>query len=239
VAGAAVLVAAVGGGLLAMLPDGGDDDGDGKARAAGSVAPTGGATGSPAGEDAKGGGTGPRPPSYIEATGPSRDQWASDPNDAWAGGRCNLPPEELNQHFQYAKPSESDEIASGKVTITMRLRYAEPDPGETYYVAAVVKPPHDIPASEAKEGGFGLAQNLGLGFTSKPVDLYAMYRSQGASSEVKLTYPDDFSLYVNGERRSGALPLADDPGDWTVRFVHVKAAKEFTGIACDGFTVAE
>ncbi|MEU6160177.1 serine/threonine-protein kinase [Streptomyces sp. NPDC047130] len=241
VAGAAVLVAAVGGGLLSMLPDGGDggDGGGGKDRAAGSAAPTGGATGSPAGGDARGGRTGPRPPSYIEATGPDLNYWWSDAGEGWADGSCNLPVEEGNKDFQYGVPSDPAEIASGRLTVAMRLKYAEPSPGDTYYVAAVVKPPHEFPAAEAEKNGIGLTENKALGFTTKPVDLYAGYDPGKAPEWVEFTYPDDFAAHFEGERREDALPPAEDPGDWTVRFVRVESPTEYRSIACDGFTVAE
>ncbi|WP_280870488.1 serine/threonine-protein kinase [Streptomyces sp. MJP52] len=235
VVGAAVLAAAVTGGVLAAIPDGGDDGGKGE-RAASGAGSDGKASASPVGG---GGGGAAGAPAYIEATGPNRDQWTSDPRDPWNGGRCNLPPEETSQHFQYGKPSEPADIASGRFTVAMRLSYAEAEPGETYYVAAVVKPPHDIPAAEAEATGIGLIENRALGFTSRPVDLYAGHSASETPPWVKLTYPDDFSLYVKGERRGGALALREDPGDWTVRFVHVKGPTEFTGIACDGFTVPE
>ncbi|WP_284117418.1 serine/threonine-protein kinase [Streptomyces fragilis] len=230
VAGAAAL-AAVTGGVLTALPDGGEDGDDGKERAAATAGPTRGASASPAGGDGKG----PRPPRFIQATGPNRDQWAPDPGDPWSGGQCNLPYEEPNQHFQYGKPSEAADIASGKARLAMRLRHDEAEPGETYFVAAVVKPPHDIPAAEAEASGIGLVQNLGLGFTSAPVDLYA----SGEGEWVDLTCPDDFGLHLDGRRHSGALPLEDDPGHWTVRFVHVQSPTEYAGVACDGFTVPE
>jgi hypothetical protein len=42
---------------------------------------------------------------------------------------------------------------------------------------------------------------------------------------------------VNGKKYGDAIPVGNDPGDWTVLFLHVKSPKEYASIACDGFAV--
>ncbi len=229
VAGAVVLAAAVTGGVLLALPDGGEDGDDRKERAAGTAEPTRGASASPA----KGNDEGPQPPRYIEQTAPNVVFWEADPGD-WSGGECNLTTEEVSQSFQWSVPRSQEEVSTGKIDIAMRLDGKRPPEGR-YHVSAVVKPPHDVPAKEAAESGLGLMENRSLGFASKPVDL----SGPGGTEWVKFTYPDDFALHVDGKKRGTALPLRDDPGQWTVMFMHVEAPKKYASVACDGFTVPE
>ncbi len=197
-----------------------------------------GPTASPVDGSAKGGGASSEPPKRIEQTAPSVTYWNADPHDEWAGGRCNIPSEEVNQHFQFSVPRDAAEIASGKVKIGMRLKPDGARPGERYYATAVVKPPHDQSVAEAEESGMGLIENRALGHTSELVDLNAEGDAQDRPW-VEFTYPDDFGTDAQGGSSSDARPLRDDPGDWTVMFMHVTSPKDYRTVVCTGFTVPE
>ncbi|MDI3407452.1 serine/threonine protein kinase [Streptomyces cavernicola] len=193
----------------------------------------GGATKSPTAPDDRSKG---KVPEYVEATAPSRDFWTADPTSEWERGRCNLPAEESNEHLQYsvtfAGPSGGP-YTGGKGTISIRLKYADPSLGKPYSVAVAVKPPHEIDDRTGKPYEGTRAQNLSLGYVSKPVDLMA----QKDNGDVKLTYPDDFRQHVRGKDSGGGIPIGNDPGNWTVLFLHAKGVKEYATIGCDGFTV--
>lgn len=178
-------------------------------------------------------------PAYVQQTNPSRDYWAADENSQYGQGRCNLPAEEPNQYFQssIAAADSNAPYTSGKGRITVRLKYAEPKAGETYYVAVAVKPPHAIDPETGKPYEGAPQQNLDLGYTSKPVDLYELYRTDPNHAEVQLTYPDAFKEIVNGKKVGDPVPVVNDPGDWTVLFLHVKGPKQYASIDCRGFTV--
>ncbi|MFE9173526.1 protein kinase [Streptomyces kebangsaanensis] len=177
-------------------------------------------------------------PMYVEATAPSRDFWTADPNSQWGAGDCQLPAEERSEHFQFSvSAADSDDpYTSGKGRIGLRLKYADPKPGESYYVSAAVKPPHEIDPDTGKPAPGGRVSNLSMGYTSKPIDLYQHYRTDPDNDFVYLTYPDDFRDFVNGEERRGAIPVANDPGDWTVLFLHVREPRDYAIISCHGFT---
>lgn len=171
----------------------------------------------------------PEPPPYIEQTAPSRDSWQ--PGDEG----CNLPPEErsdLQFQFQFSVSDADDELVqsvTGKARIGYRLKFPPEEEGP-YYLSATVKPPHEIDSGTGRPIEGLLSDNLGLGYSSKPVDLAA-----GEPTEWKfLTYPDDFTETVRGEPRP-AIPAGNDPGNWTLLFHHVKGPKEYTSIVCHGF----
>ncbi|MGW2821597.1 protein kinase domain-containing protein [Streptomyces sp. NPDC001443] len=177
-------------------------------------------------------------PAYVEQTNPSRDFWQADGDSRYGTGTCGLPAEERNEHFQYSVSEAGSDApyTTGKGSIGIRLKYADPKPGESYYLSVVVKPPHEIDSDTGKPFEGGLQSNLSLGYTSKPVDIYQHYRTDPDNSWIDFTYPDDFQEYVNGKRYGGAIPIGNDPGDWTVLFLHVKSPKDYASIACDGFT---
>ncbi|KUM72944.1 serine/threonine-protein kinase [Streptomyces curacoi] len=178
-------------------------------------------------------------PAYVEQTNPSRDFWTADENAQYGQGACQLPAEERNEHFQssIAAAGSDAPYTSGKGRITLRLKYAAPKAGEKYYVAVAVKPPHEIDPDTGRPYEGGLQQNLDLGYTSKPVDLYDLYRTDQNHAGVELTYPDDFEKFVNGKKYGDAIPVENDPGDWTVLFLHVTGPKQYASIDCRGFTV--
>ncbi len=238
VVGTVALVAAVTGGVLVAIPDGGEDGGKKERAASGDTAgPDAKASASPSGG---GGGSDavPEPPTHIEQTAPNVTYWSADPHDEWTGGRCNIPSEEVEQNFQFAVPRDPADVASGKARIGMRLKYPDDPPGDHYYAVAVVKPPHDQPVAEAEASGLGLVENRALGHASRIVDLKP---GKGSSDTpwVEFVYPDDFGTEVQGKSRTAARPLRDDPGDWTVMFLHVTGPKDYRTVVCDGFTVAE
>ncbi|WRZ92049.1 serine/threonine protein kinase [Streptomyces sp. NBC_01007] len=178
-------------------------------------------------------------PTYVEQTNPSRDFWTADANSQDGLGTCGLPPEERNEHFQFSVSQAGSDApyTSGKGRIGIRLKYADPKPGEHYYLSVVVKPPHEIDSDTGKPFEGGLQSNLSLGYTSRPVDLYQHYRTDPDNNWLDFTYPDDFQNFVNGKKYGDAIPVGNDPGDWTVLFLHVKSPKEYASIACDGFAV--
>lgn len=212
-------------GALMLQGDGGSGDGDKSGREAG---PSGGSkspgpTGTP-GPSGGGGGL-PEAPLYVEQTNPSRDLW--EPDD-WAG-RCNLPAEERLEPFQMSVADidrPDADVLSGRLRIGFRLKSVPVGLGEAnepYYVSVAVKPPHEQPGTSQ--------ENLSLGFSSKPVDIFA----NDPTETVYLTYPDDFGLVINGERVGDPLAVEDDPGNWTLLYHHVIGPKEYLSIACHGF----
>ncbi|MFI9548572.1 serine/threonine-protein kinase [Streptomyces sp. NPDC052016] len=227
IAGAAGLAVGIGAAaVLTLLPGGSDDNGKGKDGSAGpgstSSAPT------TAGSDE----SQLQPPSHVEQTNPSRDFWTSDPASQAGQGACGLPVEERNQYFQ-SSISAADANArytSGKGRIGFRVNGLGPQSKTPYYVSVAVKPPHTIDADTGKPIQGGPQENLDLGYTSKPVAV--------SEEWVELTYPDDFRQFVKGEKYSDAIPVENDPGDWTVLFLHVQGPKQYASIDCRGF-VAE
>jgi eukaryotic-like serine/threonine-protein kinase len=98
-------------------------------------------------------------------------------------------------------------------------------------VAVAVKSPHDISPDTGKP--FPM-DNRAVGYTSKPADVYTHWKSGG---DLTLTYPDDFALHAAGKTWP-AVPLGNDPGDWTVVFYHVEDdPTKYDSIACTGFQV--
>ncbi|MFJ8083303.1 serine/threonine-protein kinase [Streptomyces sp. NPDC096205] len=228
--GAGLAVGAVTAALL--LPGGQDGDAketEGAGRpGATSAAPTGDAPEDPA----------VQPPAYVEQTNPSRDYWTADPASTHGEGECNLPAEEPNGLFQ-ASVSAADSNApynSGRGRIGIRLKDAASGPGESYFVSVAVKPPHEIDADTGRPFEGAPLQNLSLGYVSEPVDLYRNGSAQGAPEWTYLTYPDDFHSYVRGKKAGDAIPVGNDPGDWTVLFLHVQEPRKYVTIQCRGFT---
>ncbi|MER7465810.1 protein kinase [Streptomyces sp. NPDC097981] len=173
-------------------------------------------------------------PGHIEPTNPSRDLWTG---DAAGKGSCNLPAEERSQYL-VASAVDADapdaQAVTGKVKIHVMLKPYHQEKGP-YYVSVGVKPPHDIDQTTGRPYADVKDYNKTIGYTSKPVDLDAV-KDQGG---VYLTYPDDFASQMvdnNGAARTfKAIPLANDPGAWTVVFYHVRGVKEYANIFCTGF----
>ena len=218
-----------------LLPDRGKDDAgaDGKETTgtarpgATSKAPT-----TPGGEQSK-----VQPPAYVQATNPNRDYWTPDAGSTDGQGTCRLPPEERNQYLQVSvTDAETDApYTSGKGRIGIRLKNVVPEDGESYYVSVAVKPPHEIDADTGRPIEGAQFENLSLGYTSKPVDLYEGLRNEPSAPWVWLTYPDDFQEVKDGKKYADAIPVGNDPGNWTVLFLHVQGTKQYASIACRGF----
>ncbi|MEU9039201.1 serine/threonine-protein kinase [Streptomyces sp. NPDC048352] len=236
-AGAGVLVA-----LLAawkLLPPDADGGGGGQARGVDAGA-TGAPAQSPAGSDAGGGATpsapskgAAKPPTeYIEGNQISHYFWkpSADPALAAHGvGQCNI---SADQKPPGADMQTSAKVSGGSVTIEMRIKYAEMNPTkhEPYYVSVAVRAPHDLDVS----GKPFKTDNKAVGFTSKPMDIYGKWPS---GEFLTLKYPDDFAEHLDGKTYP-AVPLTNDPGDWTLVFYHVEDdPKKYASINCSGFRV--
>ncbi|MET9885188.1 serine/threonine-protein kinase [Streptomyces sp. NPDC006430] len=175
-------------------------------------------------------------PGHIEPTNPSRDLWTG---AAPGAGSCNLPAEERSQYL-VASVVDADapdaQAVTGKVKIHVMLKPYHTEKGP-YYVSVGVKPPHDIDETTGRPFEDVKDYNKTIGYTSKPIDLDAAKDKGGAY----LTYPDDFRQQLvdnqGVERTFNAIPLANDPGNWTVVFFHVRGVKEYANIFCTGFPV--
>ncbi|MEV6955669.1 serine/threonine-protein kinase [Streptomyces sp. NPDC051183] len=227
---AAVALAVVGAVAVWNLPLGGkggkggeDDSAGGRSPAAqtpGGGGPSGGpvaqssAAQSPAG-----------PPVFIKQTGPNIDDY--DPTK----DTCKEPEEERpKSDFQIAvTTAENDythQVKPGTVQISYRMKYA-PQDMPAYYVAVVVKPQHEIDESGRSTA---VTDNRQLGFVARARNIY-----EGVATEWKnLTYPDDFSMELNG-KKVRAPSLAQEPGGWTVVFRHATSDTEHKSVFCTGF----
>ncbi|MEU8971954.1 serine/threonine-protein kinase [Streptomyces monashensis] len=182
-------------------------------------------------------------PAYIENNKVSSDFWrlSTNPDAAPYGvGQCNpigavSPPGDLQMSARNAEDPNSPYV-SEKAKISFRIKYADL-PGKkpaAYYVSAGVKPPHDIDNDTGRSYD-SMGPNKTIGYTSKPVDIYKYWKSGGY---IELTYPDDFQGHFEGHTDPG-IPVANDPGDWTVVFYHVKnSPTDYDSLACTGFHVA-
>ncbi|MFD5423193.1 serine/threonine-protein kinase [Streptomyces sp. NPDC127069] len=203
--------------------------------AQGSAAPTspGQAASSPV-PSGQGGGDSGAVPSHIEPTNPSRDLWTG---TAPGRGNCNLPSEE-SAKFVVASVTDADTPDAGSVTgkvkihVMLKPYHTEKPP---YFVSVGVKPPHEIDSTTQRPFDNIRVENKSIGYTSKPVDLAAK------TNDVELTYPDDFAEQLvdnqGTPRTFPAIPVANDPGDWTVVFYRVRGVKEYANIYCTGFPV--
>ncbi|MFF8265680.1 serine/threonine-protein kinase [Streptomyces virginiae] len=221
-----------------LVPFGGEDGGAGRGKdatagAAGTPARTPGAGGVGAAPSASGGAAGKPPAEYIEGNQISHYFWrpSTDPERAAHGtGACNVGAEQ--------KPPGADfqagaEVSGKSVKISMRVKYAENSPTkpDPYYVSVAVRAPHDL---DPQTGRPFPMDNRSVGFTSKPVDIYGKWKT---GEYLTLTYPDDFAEHVNGKTYPG-VPLANDPGDWTLVFYHVEDdPTKYASIHCTGFRV--
>lgn len=222
VSGAAVLVAGSVVALRMQDREAGDGGGGGSASSSASASASASASGS-VGE----------PPAYIVDNRVNRDNWTSQDGVCRQVGAVS-PPRELQYSAVDADDPGAEAVQEG-ARISVRFKYAElqgkePDP---YYVSVGVKPPHDI------DTGTGLpnpTDNKSIGYTSKPMDIYQDWENGGY---LELTYPDDFGGHsMDGKTRS-AIPVTNDPGDWTVVFYHVTGTgpTDYESIGCHGFRV--
>ncbi|MGW7265209.1 protein kinase domain-containing protein [Streptomyces sp. NPDC054842] len=210
-----------------LLPDRGDrDDRDGAsatpARDVTASTPT--TSGSPAAA---------RPPDHILNDRVSRDRWAlsDDPAQAAQGiGSCDLgrladssPPMDLRSSVSHTTGSDT---ASVSLRPTSAGKGKRPAP---YYVSVGVRPPHE---TDRVTGRPLRSDAEGIGFTSKPVDIYSRWSSGGT---IELDYPGDFQAHF-GKRTLDAIPVGDDRGDWTVVLYHVEGGPtKYTSVLCNGF----
>lgn len=221
-AAAAVAVALVAGlGTTFALMSRGDNEGDDSAKG-GAKSPT--PSASKAANDA---------PAYA-GDKIDRALWSS------ATRECQLPAEEragdgfMGSVSDPDRPDVSSENLTfdDKVKLGFRDQYATGSE-EPYYVTVSVKSPHDIDPDTGKPIAGLLSDNANIGYTSKPIDLYGGSDPKGWKY---LTYPDDFNSWIKGKPEA-AIPLLNDPGDWTVEFHHIRTPDDYTSVMCTGFTV--
>ncbi|MEU1348715.1 protein kinase [Streptomyces sp. NPDC005795] len=184
--------------------------------------------GGPDGEGAAAG-----PPDHLVNDRVSHDRWtlSQDPGQAaLGGGSCD--PDSLPEDSPPNGLTSSVSHTTGSDTATVTLRPKDVGEGkrpEPYYISVGVRPPHETDRSTGRPL---TSVGKGIGFTSKPVDLYARWSSGGS---VRLRYPDDFRGHF-GERTVDALPVGDDRGDWTVVIYHVEGGPSaYTSVVCNGF----
>ncbi|MGV4984269.1 serine/threonine-protein kinase [Streptomyces sp. NRAIS4] len=160
--------------------------------------------------------------------------------------QCLLPAEERAPEGFSTSVSDPDDPGKSGVRLTLDHKvkigfwnnvYSWTPKSEThapYYVTVSVKPPHDIDPSTGKPAPGVLIDNVRLGYTSKPIDLYG-----GDKSAWKyLTYPDDFRSWQQGGKESlPAIPLTNDRGEWTVQWHHIRTPDDYSSIMCGGFSV--
>ncbi|MGK5641361.1 serine/threonine-protein kinase [Streptomyces sp. URMC 126] len=183
-------------------------------------------------------GGGPKvPPAYVEPTDGYRGGWQHKEGGLSFEGQCDKPPEEGLDNVQTSitDPQNPDaDMPPGKVRIGFRLKYVIGQFEKPYYVSVAVKSPHQIDDETGKphrhQGNIG---NLDLGYTSKPVDLFA----DDPQKWVYLTFPDDFGRTVRGQTEAARVPVTNDPGSWTVNFLHVRSPQQYVSFACGGFLV--
>lgn len=183
---------------------------------------------SPDGEGAAGG-----PPDHLLNDRVSHDRWAlsPDPEQAALGsGSCDLDNLPEDSPPNGLMSSVSHTTGADTATVTLRPKGAgEGKRPEPYYISVGVRPPHE---TDRATGRPLTSVGNGIGFTSKPVDLYARWSSGGT---VRLRYPEDFRGHF-AERTVDALPVGDDRGDWTVVIYHVEGGPSaYTSVVCNGF----
>ncbi|MEU8437168.1 serine/threonine-protein kinase [Streptomyces sp. NPDC029216] len=208
----------------------------GSAPSAAASSPGGQSPSSPASASPGGGAGGPGAvPDHIEPNKVSRDLWTHNAT----GGSCSLPAEERAE-FLTASAVDADDPQAPTVTGKLKIRvHLKPYNTEKapYAISVGVKPPHEIDESIQRPFDLVKDYNHGIGYASKPVDL----KYPGPGGDVELTYPDDFSTQVvdnEGTRKKfPAIPLANDPGDWTVLIYRVRGVKDYSSIYCTGFPV--
>ncbi|TXS13374.1 serine/threonine protein kinase [Streptomyces sp. wa22] len=173
------------------------------------------------------------PPDHIVSDGRTRERWtlAEDPAQAAQGiGSCGLSGLDMASLPVDLQSSVSHTTGSDTARVELRPRNAgkgkRPAP---YHVAVGVLPPHGIdPATGRPTRKTG----EGVGFTGRPVDIFSKWSSGGT---LTFRYPDDFRAHLDG-RTVDAVPVGDDPGDWTVVLYHVEGGPDgITPVVCNGF----
>ncbi len=173
------------------------------------------------------------PPDHIVNDRESQDRWtlSDDPAQAVHGiGSCDLSGLAMDSLPAGLQSSVSHTTGSDTASVTLRPENAgEGKRPAPYYVAVGVRPPH---GTDPVTGRPTRAESKGVGFTSKPVDLYSRWSSGGT---LTFRYPDDFRAHF-GERTVDAIPVGDDRGDWTVVLYHVEGGpNRYTSVVCNGF----
>lgn len=175
-----------------------------------------------------------RPPDHIVNDRVSQDRWtlSEEPEQAAQGmGSCDLssiadssPPTGLQSSVSHT---------TGSDTASLELRPKDAGEGKRpapYYISVGVRPPHETDRVTGRPVRSVVGK--GIGFTSKPVDIYSRWSSGGT---VKFKYPDDFRAHF-GKRTVDAIPVGDDRGDWTVVLYHVEGGPtKYTSVVCNGF----
>lgn len=173
------------------------------------------------------------PPDHLLNDRVSHDRWtlSQDPEQAALGsGSCDLDSLPENSPPNGLMSSVSHTTGSDTATVTLRPKdVGEGKRPEPYYISVGVRPPHE---TDRATGRPLTSISKGIGFTSKPVDLYTRWSSGGT---VRLRYPEDFRGHF-GERTVDALPVGGDRGDWTVVIYHVEGGPSaYTSVVCNGF----
>ncbi|MEU5416533.1 serine/threonine-protein kinase [Streptomyces clavifer] len=174
------------------------------------------------------------PPGHILNDRVSKDRWtlSDDPGQAaFLSGSCDqsdLSPDRMPMNLE---SSVSHTTGTDTATVTLRPKESgEGDRPDPYYLAVGVRPPHE---TDRATGRPTKSVSKGIGFTSKPFDLYSRWSSGGT---ITLKYPADFRAHFGGDGVVDALPVGDDRGDWTVVFYHVEGGPtEYTSVVCNGF----
>lgn len=174
-----------------------------------------------------------RPPDHIVNDRVSQDRWtlSDDPDQAALGsGSCDLDDLAESRPPAGLMSSVSHTTGSGTAAVSMRPQdTGEGKRPEPYYVSVGVRPPHE---TDRATGRPLRSVAKGIGFTSKPVDIYSQWSSGGT---VKLKYPDDFRAHF-AAKTLDAIPVGDDRGDWTVVIYHVEGGPtKYTSVSCNGF----
>ncbi|WP_369170392.1 serine/threonine-protein kinase [Streptomyces sp. R28] len=214
------------------------DGQDGQDGQGGSEARGGGESASPS---ASGTAASRKVPEYIVNNKVSVDNWtlSDDPYDAAAGrGECKQvgavsAPMELQYSATDAEDPDGGNVRQ-RAKISFRFKYAEmqTEKPAPYYVSVGVKPPHDIDPDTGMPYQF---PSKGIGYTSKPQDIFRHWKD---GRDVELVYPDDFQEHTASGKTYEAIPVANDPGDWTVVFYHVLGSPtNYESIGCHGFRV--
>ncbi|MGW7385811.1 serine/threonine protein kinase [Streptomyces sp. NPDC054794] len=230
----AVVVGASSAVVLRMM-EGGGKGGSGSAKGPSAQAPS-SSSSSPSTAAAQ------KVPSYIENNRISRDYWtlSTNPDEAAHGiGQCRQigtvnPPAETQTSVGDVDDPEAASVHQ-RARIAFRFKYAElkPEKPQPYYVSVGVKPPHEIDSDTGKPYDV-MMESKNVGYTSKPVDIYTHWKDGGF---IELTYPEDFQSHFEGETRP-AIPVANDPGDWTAVLYHVKGGPtDYESFGCTGFHV--
>ncbi|WP_330173135.1 protein kinase [Streptomyces sp. NBC_01498] len=172
------------------------------------------------------------PPDHLLNGGVTEERWAlsDDSYESSHGiGRCD--PTSI---AGFGSPNFQSSVShtTGSGTASMSVRPEGTGSGKRpapYYVSVGVRPPHETDRTTGRPLS---SKSKGIGFTSKPVDLYSRW-SKGGS--LTFRYPDDFRAHF-GSRTVDAIPVSADRGDWTVVIYHVEGGPtEFRTISCSGF----